>query len=125
MLQAQLMQRRSWAGAGWAAVVAAGLFISFVSMSAGVLFMALAVLGLVAAALLPARSLSRRSAAAPVARQVALGPVAQRIVYAADGAEHVAIVVPVDGAAGYQMVLTSSGYALANQSGQIVYALKR
>ncbi len=36
-----------------------------------------------------------------------------------------AIVVQAEAAEGYQAVLTSDGYALVNDTGQIVYRLKR
>ena len=47
------------------------------------------------------------------------------MVYTAEGDERAAIVVPAASADGYRAVLTSAGYHLVNDAGQIVYTLKR
>ena len=119
MLLAQSLRGRSWVGIGLAIVAVAGAIITMLNLFAGLLFLGLALLGLALALAAPVRAMPRGPA------RVRLARAAQLTVYTPEGAELPALMVPVEGVEGYQMVLTSAGYRLVNGDGQVVYALKR
>ena len=121
---AQTLQRRSWAGAGGLAMIFVGLLVAFLNLYAGMLLIGLGLLSIAALLLQmrarPAGRARPRKAVAAFAPSTGT----QRVVYTADGDARAALVVPVESAAGYAMVLTSEGYKLVDEAGKIVYALK-
>ena len=118
--------RRSWASIGWLAAIALGALVATLNIYAGLLLMALAIVG-AATFVLPRMSAPQRPAIveAPATVAASWPPSAQRSVYTADGEARAALVVQAEAAEGYQTVLTSDGYALVNGAGQVVYRLKR
>jgi hypothetical protein len=125
MLTVQSVGRRSWLHVGWLVLLALGALVTALNIYVGLLFTLLVAIG--GAALVAPSRLPRLWPAgrARRARRVALAPSPRRIVYTADGNDQVAFVVPVQGAEGYQAVLTSEGYKLVNSNGEIVYTLGR
>lgn|SRR5690242_9845050 len=121
MLQAQATRQRAWAGLGWLAALVIGALAAAINIYAGGLVLLVTLLALVGVALTQARPATSPSAA----RTLPIAPAAQRIVFTADGSELPAIVVPAESAGGYRTVLTSAGYHVVNEAGQIVYTLGR
>jgi hypothetical protein len=121
MLQAQATRQRALASLGWLAALAIGALVAAINIYAGGLLLLLTLLALVGVALMQARPAAGSSAS----RALPIAPAAQQIVFTAEGAELPAIVVPAESAGGYRTVLTSTGYHLVNDAGQIVYTLGR
>ena len=123
MLHSQTLPRRSWAGIGWLATIFLSLLVGLANIYVGMFLVALAMLGITAMLLMSPRAVSAaRTRTAPASFVRPSG--AQWIIYTAEGDPRAAIVVPVDGVEGYTAVLTTEGYKLVNDAGQIVYALK-
>ena len=125
MLQALSPRQRSWAGMAWLIAFACGLLVAVVNIYAGVALVALFTLVLAAFVLLSGRAappmpVTPRRAPA----RLAWAPVPQRSISTADGAVRPALVIPLDQADGFQMVLTGDGYALVDDAGQVVYTLR-
>ena len=118
--------RRSWVSIGWLAAIALGALVATLNIYAGLLLMALAVVG-AATFVLPRTSAPQQPTmvGAPATVVTSWPSSVQRTVYTADGEARAALVVPVEATEGYQTVLTSDGYALVNDTGQVVYTLKR
>ena len=126
MLQAESVYRRSWAGAAWLLAGICGALLTLVNLYAGVLLVALAMLGATATMVFSTRM--RRLQATPEVQVIGrtMPPATtQRVVYTTDGIALQAIVVAVGGVDGYTTVLTTGGYKLVNNAGQIVYSLKQ
>jgi hypothetical protein len=125
MLTVQSLGRRSWMHIGWLILMALGALVAVFNLYTGLLLMLLIAIG--GAALVAPNSLPRLRTATRKRRaaRVALTPSPRRIIYTADGNDQVAFVVPVQGVDGYQTVLTSEGYKLVNDNGEIVYTLAR
>jgi len=126
LLQAQIPQRRSWASAGWLVVFVCAALLAAINIHAGILLVMLAMLGATAAMFVQAHvsrsgTLPKQSTMARYVRPTML----QRVVYTPGGTARQGIVVPVRGVDGYTTVLTTDGYKLVNDRGQIVYSLER
>jgi hypothetical protein len=118
--------RRSWISIGWLAAIALGALVAVLNIYAGLLLMALAVVGAAAFALPRARAPQQQSIVEDPATVGMRWPSSvQRTIYTADGEARAAFVVPTQAAEGYQSVLTPDGYMLVNHEGQVVYRLKR
>src|SRR5688500_13814034 len=118
--------RRSWISIGWLAAIALGALVAVLNIYAGLLLMALAVVGAAAFALPRGRAPQQRSIVEDPATVGTRWPSSvQRTIYTADGETRAAFVVPAQAAEGYQSVLTPDGYMLVNHEGQVVYTLKR
>jgi hypothetical protein len=121
MVHVQAQRHRSWAGIVWLNAVALGVLIAALS---GSLVVLLVVASIALASLLAlGAGLAHRAPSAPA--RIAWAPVPQRSVSIAEGVTQSALVVPITQAGSYEMVLTVDGYMLIDQSGQVVYRLKR
>ena len=125
MINAQTLARRSWVGAGWAIATTLAVVVAVFNAYAGLALLLLAAVGGAALARssgIPSLEAARQE---PGAARRAWTSSPRRTIYAADGAEQVAFVVPAQSADGYQAVLTAEGYMLVNDDGEIVYTLTR
>jgi hypothetical protein len=118
-------QRRSWLTWGWLIAIAAGALVAALNIYAGMLLIALVVASMVPLLLPQMRSQSPRVVGvAPKTGAAEWPATVRRAIYTPDGDERPAFVVPAESAPGYQAVLTSAGYKLVNDAGQIVYGFK-
>ncbi len=124
MVQVTVLRRRSWAGAAWLLLIAAGMLVALALGNIIVLFATLAVATVAGLLLLRDQSPAIVSSQ-PAATNVAGVARVQRGVTAADGTARQALVVQAATVDGYQAVLTIDGYALVNAEGRVVYALNR
>jgi hypothetical protein len=110
----------------WLLAVVCGLLVAVLNIYAGALLIVLPTLMIAGFALPNGRTVQPAPAVARSApARIVWAPMAQRSISTADGAERQALVVPSQQADGYQMVLTTDGYALVDDQGQVVYTLKR
>lgn len=123
MFQAQSWQRRSWGVISSVGAVVLGILVALITGHIATLLVALVVAGIATA--LWAQPHAARREHSDATRTAALEPVRQRVVAAADGTVYAAIALDLPADEGYSTVLTSTGYALINNAGQIVYRFKR
>ena len=121
MIQAQAPRHRPWVGMVWLSAVALGVLVAAITGS----LMILLVVASIALASIIALGAGVASRAPSASARIAWVPVPQRSVSIAEGVTQSAQVVPMKRADGYEMVLTVDGYMLIDQTGQVVYRLKR
>jgi len=124
MVQIATLRRRSWAGLAWLLVIGTGLLAALALGNTIVLLSALTT-ALLSGWLLLRRQSPVLTSVAPVSADAAGVPRVQRGVWAANGMQRQAQILPVAAVDGYQAVLTIDGYALINAEGRVVYALNR
>ena len=127
MIYVQAQRHRSWAGMIWLSAVALGVLIAAVTGSPVILLVAVSIalastIALASISVLGA-SVANRTPAASAG--IAWAPMPQRSISIAEGVTQSALVVPIKRADGFEMVLTVDGYMLIDQTGQVVYRLKR
>jgi len=105
----------------WLSAVALGVLVAAIAGS----LMILLVVASIALASIIALGAGVASGAPSASARIAWVPVPQRSVSIAEGVTQSAQVVPMKRADGYEMVLTVDGYMLIDQTGQVVYRLKR
>jgi hypothetical protein len=126
MIHAEISRSRPWAGIAWVAALMIGGLIALINIYAGMLLIAFSTALLVGyAALQWSRTLPASVASYSAPPRAAWQPMEQRTIATAEGVEQTALVIPIEQAAGYEMVLTVDGYKLVDGTGRVVYALKR
>src|SRR5262245_48354863 len=121
MIYAQAPRHRSWVRMVWLSAVAVGVLAAAITGSLVILL----VVASIALASIIAFGAGVASRAPSASARIAWAPVPQRSVSFAAGVTQSALVVPMQRADGYEMVLTVDGYMLIDQTGQVVYRLKR
>jgi len=124
MVQIATLRRRSWASLTWLFVIGASLLAALALGNTIVLLCALTT-ALCSGWLLLRGQSPALTFVSPVPADAVGVPRAQRSVWAADGTQRQAQILPVAAVDGYQAVLTIDGYALINAEGRVVYALNR
>jgi hypothetical protein len=119
MIQVQAERRIWWGGVAWLSALAVALAVAVWSVSAAVLLGLAATLALAGSIMFGTRQTPRADR-----RRAMLNRRERRSVIALDGSEHTAIVMPVESADGYQMVLTAEGFGLADEGGKVIYRIR-
>jgi hypothetical protein len=125
MLYVSSPRRRSWVSIGWIMAIVFSVVGAVFNIYAGALLMLIVTTAGATLALAGRVSRPRSASRERVAAGTAWSPSPRRTIYTTDGTAREAFVVPVQGIAGYQTVMTADGYVLVNDESQVVYTLRQ